>query len=150
MSSYRDILGGSPQKCLLVNLATQTEIPFLINPDKMEIAIQAIYSKKSPLGFSGRRIQFSNNENATINFSAVFDELVAITKGGRLSDRPDPAALRDSPNARSEAELWTAQLQQFIYPRASNTINGASPPPTQFIWPGAVSMRVAITSIKSL
>lgn len=132
MTLLRDTIEARVEKAFLSNLATGTTVAFLINPAQLSEAYEALYARHASPGLSHRRLHYVGNPNATITMSAVYDQLILLERAG-----PGPVP-------RIDARGYRRFLQSLLYPRRSESLNNASPPPVLFVWPGLISMRVRV------
>lgn len=131
MADLTTSLDFVPAKMALVNLGTGERLDAQFNPENLEEALGAVYSKQKVPGLSHTVKQFSHTDDLVETFQLYF------TANGR-----GEAARTALLNARR-------YLMSLCYPRLATSLGDLSGAPrVLFVWPGFISLSCVITSLK--
>jgi len=137
MADVRDFLGIRVDKGFFQNLDTGDIATFLFNPSQVEERHSPKYVFHGSLGLSSERMQFVGNKNDAFSMDLIFDQLVY--------DRQRAAG--ELGIGAGDVEIWRRTLKSYCYPRRSQGLGQASPPPILFHWPGLLNIRVRLTDL---
>lgn len=138
---FEEILGSKPERGLFINLSNQDTLQFLFNPEKLEEVYKSNYGRHSAAGLSHKRLQWLNNDNIMISFTAIFDQQEYNRRNG--VGRQELAIIRQQ-GRREEGDVEDARrfLQAAHTPRRSTRLRAQSPAPYALVWPGVYETRV--------
>lgn len=147
MATLQDLLKIPVVRGFLQDLEGGRNTPFLFNPAQFRESYKPVYARLTSPGLSHRRMQFSHMENAKIPLRLIFDQAVfnerksssSTAQGGALSVEQGP---------QNDTEGVRRRFLEMVYPRRSQRIRSAAPPPLLFYWPEMIAMRVRITNLQ--
>ena len=148
-AKIQDVLSIRVVKGFLKNLENGRTNGFLFNPSEFEEAYEARYARHSSVGLSHQRMQFVGNTNARITMDLIFDEIVYRDQRKRGLRRVITGSGDASTRAQNDdVDSWRRRFFEFLYPRRTQRLSSAAPPAVLFHWPGIISMRVRVTSVR--
>lgn len=158
MGSLGTILGVNTEKAFLVDLTTQEEKFFQLNPTELEEVFAVRWQMFESLGYSHQKPQFLRGENVRWRFTAIFDQALydrdrkKSSQNSFVDDSGNqliPSAPALPPRAVSEVEDWRNFMVSLTKPRrvkagGANQFGALSPAPVHFEWPGLVSTTIRV------
>lgn len=117
--------------------------PFLFNPTELEENYGGRWTRADVPGLSHQPLQHLGGLNTTIPLTIYVDQLVYNVQRPR-EQRP----VVDTLDNISDVDEYRRFLISLATQRPGTTIAAASPPPVLFSWPGIISMRVRVLSVR--
>ncbi len=139
-------LGVKVEKGSLTNLddaGQDASRPFLFNPTELEENYGGRWARLDIPGLSYQPLQYLGGQNPTFPLTLYVDQLAYEVQRPR-GQRPIVETLTDT----SDAEEYRRFLVSLSASRPGETIAAHSPPPVLFTWPGMISMRVRVLTVR--